>query len=130
MREAYRRFYFRPSSVWSWLKRVRSLAEFRRVLVPGGRLLVSLIHPPLEIISRVTKVGSRIAGEPLYWPTRERMRSQVEAAGLHVDSQRRIFRLVHELDSFGLHIDHLVFHPRNAGHTDRGNRSDVLHRLD
>ncbi|MBW2244449.1 MAG: methyltransferase domain-containing protein [Deltaproteobacteria bacterium] len=70
-----------------------ALAEFLRVLVPGGRLLVSLINPPLEVMSRITRVGSRILGEPLYWPTRERMRRQVEAVGFHIDSQKRIFRL-------------------------------------
>jgi ubiquinone/menaquinone biosynthesis C-methylase UbiE len=31
-----------------------ALAEFLRVLVPGGRLLVSLINPPLEVMSRIT----------------------------------------------------------------------------
>jgi ubiquinone/menaquinone biosynthesis C-methylase UbiE len=70
-----------------------ALAEFLRVLVPGGRLLVSLINPPLEVMSRMTRVGSRVVGEPLYWPTRERMRDQVEAAGFEIDSQRRIFRM-------------------------------------
>jgi hypothetical protein len=38
-------------------------------------------------------VGSRLLGEPLYWPTRKRMRKQVEAAGFRVERQRRIFRI-------------------------------------
>jgi ubiquinone/menaquinone biosynthesis C-methylase UbiE len=70
-----------------------ALGEFLRVLAPGGRLLVSLINPPLEVTSRLTRAGSRVLGEPLFWPTQKRMRRQVEAAGFRVDSQRRIFRL-------------------------------------
>lgn len=70
-----------------------ALREFLRVLRPGGRLLVSLINPPLEAISRITRRSSAIMGQPLYWPTRARMRAQVERAGFRVESQRRIFRV-------------------------------------
>jgi ubiquinone/menaquinone biosynthesis C-methylase UbiE len=70
-----------------------ALAEFWRVLAPGGRLLVSLINPPSEVLSRLTREGSALFGEPLYWPTRSRMRRQVEEAGFRVEAQRRIFRL-------------------------------------
>jgi ubiquinone/menaquinone biosynthesis C-methylase UbiE len=70
-----------------------ALAEFFRVLGPEGRLLVALVNPPLEAVSCVTRVGSRLVGEPLYWPTRQRMRVLVERAGFRVESQRRVFRL-------------------------------------
>lgn len=70
-----------------------ALAEFRRVLVPDGRLLVSLVNPPFEFLSRAVLVGSRWAGEPFRWPTRERMRRWVEGAGFRVEEQRRVFRL-------------------------------------
>jgi ubiquinone/menaquinone biosynthesis C-methylase UbiE len=70
-----------------------ALAEFFRVMAPDGSLLVALINPRLEALSHVTRVGSRLAGEPLYWPTRERMRVLVEGAGFRVESQRRVFRL-------------------------------------
>jgi ubiquinone/menaquinone biosynthesis C-methylase UbiE len=70
-----------------------ALTEFRRVLAPGGRLLVSLINPPLAAISRLTRAGSELLGEPLYWPTRARMRRQVEAAGFRVKAQRHVFRV-------------------------------------
>jgi ubiquinone/menaquinone biosynthesis C-methylase UbiE len=70
-----------------------ALLEFRRVLVPGGRLLVSMINPPSEMLSHLTRKGSALLGEPLYWPTRSRMRRQVEAAGFRVEAQRRVFRV-------------------------------------
>lgn len=70
-----------------------ALTEFRRVLEPGGRLLVSLINPPVAALSRLTQAGSALLGEPLYWPTRSRMRRQVEAAGFRVEAQRHVFRV-------------------------------------
>jgi ubiquinone/menaquinone biosynthesis C-methylase UbiE len=70
-----------------------ALAEFFRVLKPGGRLLVSLINPPLELMSQITRAGSRMIGQPLFWPTRSRMRKQTQAAGFRVESQRQVFRL-------------------------------------
>jgi ubiquinone/menaquinone biosynthesis C-methylase UbiE len=70
-----------------------ALCEFFRVLVPKGRMLVSVIHPPLEALSRWTRAGSRLLGEPLYWPTREQMRRQTEAAGFRVEDQRMVFRV-------------------------------------
>jgi ubiquinone/menaquinone biosynthesis C-methylase UbiE len=70
-----------------------ALKEFRRVLEPGGRLLVSLINPPVAALSRLTRAGSALLGEPLYWPTRSRMRRQVEAAGFRIEAQRHVFRV-------------------------------------
>lgn len=70
-----------------------ALAEFYRVLEPKGRLLVALVNPPTEWLSRATRLGSKLIGEPLRWPTRTRLRQQFEATGFRVDSQRAIFRL-------------------------------------
>jgi ubiquinone/menaquinone biosynthesis C-methylase UbiE len=70
-----------------------ALAEFFRVLGPGGRAFIALVNPPLESLSRVTRAASRLVGEPFEWPTRGRMRARAEAAGFHVESQRRVFRL-------------------------------------
>ncbi len=70
-----------------------ALRELHRVLVPRGRLLVSLINPPLEVMSEAGRWISRLAGEPATWPTRARMRRQVEAAGFRVESQRMVLRL-------------------------------------
>jgi ubiquinone/menaquinone biosynthesis C-methylase UbiE len=70
-----------------------ALAEIHRVLAPRGRLLVSLVNPPAEWLSRAARGVSRLVGEPLRWPTRPRMRHQVESAGFRVDAQRAVFRL-------------------------------------
>jgi SAM-dependent methyltransferase len=70
-----------------------ALRELHRVLAPGGTLLVSVVNPPLEWLSRASRDVSRIVGEPFEWPTRARMRQRAEAAGFQVEAQERIFRL-------------------------------------
>lgn len=70
-----------------------ALREFHRVLAPGGRLLVSLIHPHLESLSRAGDRMMRLVGEPAHWPTRGAMRAQVEQAGFRVEEQRFVMRL-------------------------------------
>jgi SAM-dependent methyltransferase len=70
-----------------------ALAELRRVLVPGGSLLVALVNPAFEVLSDVSRRVSVRLGEPLRWPTRARMRARVEAAGFRVERQTPIFRL-------------------------------------
>jgi len=70
-----------------------ALRECLRVLVPKGRLLVSLVNPPLEIMSVAGRRLSRLAGEPARWPTRRRMRRCVEEAGFRVESQRTVLRI-------------------------------------
>ncbi len=70
-----------------------ALAEFRRVLAPGGRVLVSFVNPPLEAMSQLGTRISRWLGEPAHWPTRGRMRAMVERAGLQVKSQGIVLRV-------------------------------------
>jgi len=70
-----------------------ALREFFRVLAPGGRLLVSLVNPPLEAMSRIGRRLSRLLGEPANWPTRGRMRRRVEDAGFRVETQRLVLRV-------------------------------------
>jgi SAM-dependent methyltransferase len=70
-----------------------ALAEFHRVLEPGGRLLVALVNPPTELQSRAAAAASRLVGEPFRWPTRRTMREVVEEAGFRVEAQRFVFRL-------------------------------------
>jgi SAM-dependent methyltransferase len=71
----------------------RALREFCRVLEPGGRLFAALVNPPAQLVSRAIWAGSRLVGEPFYWPTRDRMRDEVEAAGFELELQRQIYRL-------------------------------------
>jgi len=70
-----------------------ALRELYRVLRPGGRLLLALVNTPTTLVSEVMYLGSRLVGEPFYWPTTAQMRRRVENAGFGVESQRRIFRL-------------------------------------
>ena len=44
-------------------------------------------------LSRVTRLGSRLVGEPLCWPTRAQLSRRLQAAGFRVESQRAVFRL-------------------------------------
>ncbi len=69
-----------------------ALAELHRVLVPGGRLLLELIHPPLEILSETMLRLSTMVGEPFYWPPAPLMRKRVAGAGFRVVEQRPIWR--------------------------------------
>ena len=67
-----------------------ALAEFRRVLVAGGRLLVALVNPRLASTSRAIERG---LGDAASWPTRREMRDRVTAAGFVVVRQQRIVRI-------------------------------------
>jgi ubiquinone/menaquinone biosynthesis C-methylase UbiE len=71
----------------------RALDEFFRVLVPTGRLMIAFVNPPAEWLSAAARLASRLAGEPARWPTRARLRGQLQAAGFQVESQRAVFRL-------------------------------------
>jgi ubiquinone/menaquinone biosynthesis C-methylase UbiE len=70
-----------------------AINEFHRVLAPGGRLLLGFVNPPLALIGEVAHVATRLAGQPLHWPTPGALRRDLERAGLCVDRQRRVFRV-------------------------------------
>jgi len=70
-----------------------ALREIFRVLAPKGRLLVSLVNPPLELMSRAGRALSELVGEPANWPTRARLRHLLVDAGFEVESQRLVLRV-------------------------------------
>jgi SAM-dependent methyltransferase len=69
-----------------------ALREAWRVLAPGGRLLLALIAGPPPVVNRIVRVGSRLVGEPFYWPTRSELSGMLERAGFGVENCRRLFR--------------------------------------
>jgi ubiquinone/menaquinone biosynthesis C-methylase UbiE len=70
-----------------------ALREFKRVLAPGGRALIALVNPRFALLSEVTALGSRLLGEPFYWPTSRRLRRALTAAGFRTLGQRPVGRL-------------------------------------
>jgi ubiquinone/menaquinone biosynthesis C-methylase UbiE len=70
-----------------------ALAEFHRVLAPRGRALIALVNPRFGLLSDVTAFGSRLLGEPFYWPTSRRFRRAVASAGFRTLAQRSVGRL-------------------------------------
>jgi ubiquinone/menaquinone biosynthesis C-methylase UbiE len=69
-----------------------ALREFFRVVRPGGVLLVALVNTHSRPLSTAIRFGSRLLGEPFYWPTTEEMARWVEQEGFRVIEQRRVFR--------------------------------------
>jgi len=71
----------------------RALHEFGRVVRPGGRIYIAVVTSPHERFSdQILRVSARY-GQPFYWPTAAELRSMLAEAGLHVRSQRRVWRL-------------------------------------
>jgi ubiquinone/menaquinone biosynthesis C-methylase UbiE len=69
-----------------------AVAEFRRLLAPGGHVVLGLLNP-------ITTIGSRILDLPGagHWPTRREMRDLLTGAGLDVVRQTHVRRLVGRL---------------------------------
>lgn len=70
-----------------------ALAECRRIVAPGGHVLVALVSVLAEPIGDVVHLASRVAGQPFRWTTDRGLRARFAAAGLDVEAQRRILRL-------------------------------------
>lgn len=73
-----------------------ALAEFRRVLVPAGLLLVAMINPRTDAGSRFLRAQLRGLGAAT-WPSRSGMRQLVADAGFDVQAQRRVSRVMGRL---------------------------------
>lgn len=70
-----------------------ALAEFRRVLVPNGRLLVGVVNMRTASMSLVASAIAARLGEPAHWTTRAEMKHRVERAGFRVVRQHRVARI-------------------------------------
>jgi ubiquinone/menaquinone biosynthesis C-methylase UbiE len=69
-----------------------ALAEFARVLRPGGRAFIAVLTSPGPVTTEVTAAASRLALQPLHWPTRRGLRRDATAAGLTIERQERVRR--------------------------------------
>lgn len=73
-----------------------ALAEFERVLVSDGLLLIAMINPHTEAGSRFLRRQARVLGAGT-WPSQRRMRALVEGAGFVVRRQHRVNRIMSRL---------------------------------
>ncbi|HEV7465018.1 MAG TPA: class I SAM-dependent methyltransferase [Candidatus Dormibacteraeota bacterium] len=81
-------FHFLPD-------RRAALAEFHRVLRPGGLLVIAMVNPRTLAISRLmSRAGTRILGAGS-WPTRAELRDEVASSGFDVRAQRGARDLAH-----------------------------------
>lgn len=69
-----------------------ALAECFRVLRPGGRLLLAVVNTPAAPVSELLHLGSRLLGEPFYWPSRAQAREWIEGAGFRIEGQHHVSR--------------------------------------
>jgi ubiquinone/menaquinone biosynthesis C-methylase UbiE len=70
-----------------------ALREFRRILTPGGRVVIALVNTRTQTMSRLAHAGSQALGQPARWPTRAEMADRLRRAGFTVERQARVFRL-------------------------------------
>jgi len=70
-----------------------ALAEFFRVLTPGGRAVVALVNVRREETSRLMHGSSEALGQPAWWPTRAEMRERFTRAGFADLRQHRVVRI-------------------------------------
>lgn len=70
-----------------------ALRELARVTRPGGCVVLTLVRPPLALVSRVAEAGGRLVGQPFRFPDRAELARAAAAAGLRIEREARIFRL-------------------------------------
>jgi ubiquinone/menaquinone biosynthesis C-methylase UbiE len=65
-----------------------ALTEFRRLLEPGGIVVIAMLTAPVHAVNVVLQVA------PARWPTRGQLRQMLEDAGFAVRRQRPVHRLL------------------------------------
>ncbi|MDB5067018.1 MAG: methyltransferase protein [Chloroflexi bacterium] len=81
-------FHFLPD-------RRAALAEFHRVLRPGGLLVIAMVNPRTPAVSRLlSRAATRVLGAG-FWPTRAELRDEVASSGFEVRAQRGARDLAH-----------------------------------
>ena len=71
-----------------------ALAEFARVLVPGGWLLIGGVNLRTKAASWLMSAGSRVVGEPIRWPARRDLGDRAARAGLRIVRRHRVPRVL------------------------------------
>jgi ubiquinone/menaquinone biosynthesis C-methylase UbiE len=72
-----------------------ALAEFHRVLRPGGLLVIAMINPRTQAVSRLlSRAGTLFLGVG-FWPTRAELRDEMTSSGFEVRAQRGARDLAH-----------------------------------
>jgi ubiquinone/menaquinone biosynthesis C-methylase UbiE len=70
-----------------------ALGECFRVMRPAGRLLIATVNVPTAALGRLIHAGSRLVGEPFYWPSGREARQWIEAAGFRIERRQRVARI-------------------------------------
>ncbi|MBB5911442.1 ubiquinone/menaquinone biosynthesis C-methylase UbiE [Nocardia transvalensis] len=79
------------TSAFHFFDQPAALAEFARVLAPGGLVAVSTVNPSGHLASPVRQL-TRTTLSPYHAPSPSEVRNMVRVAGFEVSDQRRIHR--------------------------------------